>query len=401
MLKKTEEMIKEELDEALLQQQFKQEARRHQHTGSNNNNGDNAKVIRQFRISDNLKQTMNIREAKWMRIEKDDFLRIDNAKADPIICRPFKGELKDFDRLQEILVTDGEYKREHIKQLRIELLQQCKSAPQGEAVRTESEDDRQARLKAELDSKIPDRDYAEFVIGTIKRTVNQEDSLVRLIVYTALSKDSAHPINLAVLAPTSEGKTYAVLESIGYFSKQDVRKIGSMTPKVIIRQNGVLIDSDNQPIEGTIKELKRAINKAKGDAKEDLQEQLNKLYSEAKVLIDLRGKLWVFLEPPHHETWTILKPILSHDDFEIEHPYVYEVQNMGFSVKRVVTRGWPACIFCSAKDESKWPVWPEIQSRFIITSPNMVQQKYRDGNMLIAQRMGLPQSSTAIVCRRI
>lgn len=57
-------------------------------------------------------------------------------------------------------------------------------------------------LKAELDSKIPDRDYAEFVIRTIKRTVRQEDSLVRQIVYTAISKDSTNPINLAVLAPT-------------------------------------------------------------------------------------------------------------------------------------------------------------------------------------------------------
>ena len=93
-----------------------------------------------------------------------------------------------------------------------------------------------------------------------------------------------------------------------------------------------------------------------------LKQQLSQLYNEAKVLIDLRGKLWVFLEPPARETWAILKPILSHDDFEIEHPYVYEVQGMGFAVKKVVTRGWPACIFCSAKNESDWPAWPEIQN---------------------------------------
>jgi hypothetical protein len=81
---------------------------------------------------------------------------------------------------------------------------------------------------------------------------------------------------------------------------------------------------------------------------------------------------------------------LSHDGYEIEHPYVYEVPGMGFQVRKVVTRGWPACIFCSAKNELNWPGWPEIQSRFSITSPNMVPQKYLDGNRLIAQRMGLP-----------
>lgn len=51
-------------------------------------------------------------------------------------------------------------------------------------------------LKAELDSKIHDGDYAECVIRTTKRTVKQEDPLVRQIVYTAFSKDSTNPINL-------------------------------------------------------------------------------------------------------------------------------------------------------------------------------------------------------------
>ncbi|MGC2681144.1 MAG: hypothetical protein WA323_04690 [Candidatus Nitrosopolaris sp.] len=225
--------------------------------------------------------------------------------------------------------------------------------------------------------------------------------MVRQIYYTGISKDSANPINLAVLAPTSEGKTYPVLESLRYFPKQDIWKIGSMTPKVIIRQNGILVDSNNLPIADRIKELKREIkkNKDNSDEKEDLEQQLNQLHNKAKVLIDLRGKLWVFLEPPHAATWDILKPILSHDDLEIEHPYVHEVQGMGFQVKKVVTRGWPACIFCSAKNESNWPAWPEIQSRFLITSSNMVQEKYLDGNMLIAQKMGLQsllQQSTIV-----
>ena len=81
---------------------------------------------------------------------------------------------------------------------------------------------------------------------------------------------------------------------------------------------------------------------------------------------------------------------MSHDAYEIEHPYVFDAGS-GFKVKKVITRGWPACIFCSAKNElSSWPIWPEIQSRFQVVSPNMTQQKYSDGNMLVAQKMGLP-----------
>jgi hypothetical protein len=41
------------------------------------------------------------------------------------------------------------------------------------------------------------------------------------------------------------------------------------------------------------------------------------------------------------------------------------------------------------QDESEWSVWPEIVSRFFITSPNMNPGKYRKSNLLIAQRKGL------------
>jgi len=282
-------------------------------------------------------------------------------------------------------------------------------------------------LEAELASKIPGKDYAEFVIETTKLTVKQEDALVRQIYYTAISKDTREPLNLAILAPTSEGKTYPTLQTIQYFPPEDIRKIGSMSPRVVIRENGILVDNDtNQPITGKIKELRRKIEEekfrrqiekrtktkealdelrrkkdddnntpvtveiGKNDNLENMQEELARFCDNSKNLIDLRGKLLVFLEPPNQDTWNILKPILSHDSEEIEHPYVHD-SDMGFKVKKVVTIGWPACIFCSARNEiSKWPIWPEIQSRFLVVSPNMVQQKYSDGNMLIARRMGLP-----------
>ena len=122
-----------------------------------------------------------------------------------------------------------------------------------------------------------------------------------------------------------------------------------------------------------------------------MEDTIEELYKEARILIELTGTLFVFLEPPHTEMWNILKPILSHDAYEIEHPYVEQIEGTGYSVKKIVTRGWPACIFCSTKDESRWPSWPEIQSRFLITSPNMIPEKYQDANVLIAQRMGLPK----------
>lgn len=130
--------------------------------------------------------------------------------------------------------------------------------------------------------------------------------------------------------------------------------------------------------------------KKDAEEKQALIDELEELVETAKTEIDLSGKILVFLEPPHRELWNLLKPILSHDLVKIDFSYVDRTDREGIVTKKVVVKGWPACIFCSARDESAWEVWPEIQSRFLITSPNMNNQKYFEANMLIAQKKGLP-----------
>ena len=245
----------------------------------------------------------------------------------------------------------------------------------------------------DLDPYIPDRDYVENVIKTAKKTVKQEDVLVRQIVYTGLSAYTNDPINLGIIAPTSEGKTYPVIECMNLFPKDDKWLIGKMSTKMLVRQKGVLVDENNEPLKPKIRDIKYQIKLAEQDGDtehaQDLKDQLAVLYERCRTLIELKGKILVFLEPPEHELWNLLKPILSHDSDEIEFPFVDKTER-GFDAKRVVVKGWPACIFCSAKDESNWSVWPEIVSRSLITSPTMNPVKYRESNLLIAQRKGLP-----------
>ena len=231
----------------------------------------------------------------------------------------------------------------------------------------------------------------EFVINTARRTVKQENSLIRQILYTGLSKDTADPNNLMVSAPTSEGKTYPVIEVLKFFPKEDVLYIGKMSTMSLVRQKGILMDSNNQPVKDRIRQLKKQISKSKDDdEKEALEDELEEILEDVRSVIVLTGKLIVFLEPPHSEVWELIKPILSHDKEEIEYPFVNTTAIEGIITKKVVVRGWPACIFCSAKDESNWPTWPEIVSRFLITSPNMIPKKYEESNSLIAQRKSLP-----------
>jgi hypothetical protein len=88
-------------------------------------------------------------------------------------------------------------------------------------------------------------DYFEFLIACIKRVVKEENALVRQITYTMLSAYCNDPINLGVMAPTSTGKSYPIKAVSEYTpGGKEVRIIGSMTPKVLIREQGLLIDKN-------------------------------------------------------------------------------------------------------------------------------------------------------------
>lgn len=201
-------------------------------------------------------------------------------------------------------------------------------------------------------------------------------------------------MNLVIAAPTSEGKTYTILQTLQYFPSKDVKYIGSMSPKVIIRQNSILVDPHTlKPVMDDIRALKKQIEQEKDkERKEDLKSELEEIKSNACMLIDLRKKVYVFLEPPHLDLWAIIKPIMSHDSFVMGHWYVDSNARDGIHVKKIITIGFPTFIFCTAKDESRWEQWDEIVSRSMVMSPNMSPRKYREANILNAQLLGIPSA---------
>src|SRR5215212_2145941 len=107
-------------------------------------------------------------------------------------------------------------------------------------------------------------DYFEYLIDCIKRTVKEENALLRQIMYTVLSACGNDPINLGVLAPTSTGKTYPIIETAKFTPLgKEVRIVGSMTPIVLIREHGVLVDRQGNPISKEVRRLKNAISSSK------------------------------------------------------------------------------------------------------------------------------------------
>jgi hypothetical protein len=101
-----------------------------------------------------------------------------------------------------------------------------KDSQSSDNVCTDNDSKNQVIIPAvDLDPYIPDRDYAEYYINIVKKTVRREDSFVRQVFYTALSKDSDSPLNLGVLATTGAGKTYGIIQALQYF--QHLRKLVS------------------------------------------------------------------------------------------------------------------------------------------------------------------------------
>jgi hypothetical protein len=242
-----------------------------------------------------------------------------------------------------------------------------------------------------------DDDYFEYFMELVGKEVKEDHILARQSGYTLLSTYGETPINLGVIAPTSAGKTHTVNHTAKYGpadNRKEIRKVGSMSPKTLIREKGVLVDKELRPIERQARQLKIRLSEAKRNndfiTLEDAQTQLEKLLEDSAYIIDLRNTTLLFFEPPHPDLWNIIKSILSHDDPLIEHPFVDKTSYAGMEVKRVFTLGAPACVFCSAKDESKLEGWAEVESRFMIASPNMIQTKYKAGNKLIGQKRGLP-----------
>jgi len=78
------------------------------------------------------------------------------------------------------------------------------------------------------------------LIKDIRRDVKGEDRNISIIIYTCLSAYTPDPINLALVSPSSEGKTYLVVHVLSRFPQEDVWMYRQVSPKTFTRERGVL-----------------------------------------------------------------------------------------------------------------------------------------------------------------
>lgn len=144
--------------------------------------------------------------------------------------------------------------------------------------------------------------------------------------------------NVSFNAPSSTGKSYIPIEITKLFPKPDLLVMGYCSPTAFFHDVGEP-DKDKK----------------------------------GRIIVDLSRKILVFLDQPHNELLSRLRPLLSHDQQSINIKITDKNQKQGLRTKDVVLKGFPAVIFSSAGlriDEQE-------ATRFFLLSPEVHQEKIR------------------------
>lgn len=180
----------------------------------------------------------------------------------------------------------------------------------------------------------------EELLAILGTTIKHDDDnklvtlLVKLLAYTEDSQ-----LNLSFNAPSSSGKSFIPMEIAKLFPVEDIKELGYVSPTAFFHSAGEY-DKENK-----------------------------------QYLVNLERKILIFLDQPHTQLLEHLRPLLSHDKKEIEVQITDKSQKHGLRTKKVILRGYPVVIFCSAglrMDEQE-------ATRFLLLSPEINQDKLEAG----------------------
>jgi len=219
--------------------------------------------------------------------------------------------------------------------------------------------------------------YCKF-LRHLSRTVRRDVVTKNMVFLTALSAYTPEPINLFLRGESSIGKSYNVVQALKYFPKDDVWLLGGLSPTALIHQHGTLIDKNGDLILPSSKPDK--------DATPEEKEAWIQKMRDSRYLVALNGKILVFLEAPHFETFNMLRPILSHDAHQISYRFTDKSGKGQLQTQHVIIQGWPATIFCSTQEKYV----QDLATRGFTITPEMTQKKYAAANILTGKKSAYP-----------
>ena len=227
-----------------------------------------------------------------------------------------------------------------------------------------------------------------------KEVVGEKES-IKQIILTIISAFTENPQNTRVLAPAGEGKTWIVQHTSDSFPQENIIKLANATPqsfkystskKVIENGPGNYQDYDIA-MDPLLEQLEETQDK---HDKKEIKKKIKDLQNNTYDLIDFKDKCLIFLDNQSQELWQNLKTNLSHDDLYLKSYSVNKNKAGGISNQKIIFVGWPAVIYCSAKDEVSKDKTDEINQRFNTFSLKGSNEKYKKMLKLTGLRLGLP-----------
>lgn len=224
------------------------------------------------------------------------------------------------------------------------------------------------------------------IIESISKEVIDEKDNIRQVIITILSSRTTNPQNLRILAPSGEGKTYTVLQTSQYFPQSNIWIISEASSKSfrymaqskVIEIDGKFVDFDKviQPYDEQLRDKTKRI---------DAEKKIKEIEKEAYNLLDFTNKTIIFLDAQSFNLWESLKTTLSHDA-EIRKDITTNKINGKNQLQRTAYKGYPAVIYCSAKDEISKDQTDEINTRFNTISIKGSTSKYKQMLKLVTQK---------------
>ena len=203
-------------------------------------------------------------------------------------------------------------------------------------------------LTPDLTKEIGWKEVAESLSTSVKK-----DYSAKVITFDSmlLAQTREDQTNVGFQAESGTGKSYVPIEIAGYFPKNGVVIIAGASPTAFFHDRGEWDDE------------------------------------KQALIVDLENKILVFLDQPHFQLLEKLRPLLSHDQKELQYKITDKSQKHGLRTKNVIVRGYPSVIFCTTNSNPD----EQEKTRMFQLSPEIDQDKLRETIELIALRKGDPQ----------
>jgi hypothetical protein len=236
------------------------------------------------------------------------------------------------------------------------------------------------------------------IVNIFSKEIKEEHENIRQIILTFLSAWTSNPQNTRILAPSGEGKTYLVTRVVEQFPQENILILAKATPQsfkyTLASKKLVENGPDNwQDYDDAIKPLNEQMERTKDNKiQQEITKQIRELQDSTCDLVDFSNKIIILVDSQSFELFESLKSTMSHDQKNIKSFSVNKSKSGTMKGQKFLIRGFPAIVYCSAKDEQKQDTTDEISTRFNTISLNASPKKYRQMLELEALRSSIPDS---------